>query len=388
MNNELKIGDKYFTGMLKLSQVPNWNPLYEFLKHIFGDKYKEAANGFMFMGAYRYEDIGIDFYIYKHGITRKSFVLDEDGEPYELDYKLIKYKDSEFSSGYNYDHFVQGASKMSYSDMYNYIYQDIVKMVNKACEENNCKIPNDQFMMKYSDYAILRDKLLKKHGINVISVNKDDDFKNLKMENNKTKNRLYEMFERVCGVRLINESEENKIDFGVLVKGYIKGSMELISSLVRSDDIKKQSSSSDDKQGNYATIDKDSDIDNNNEFSTEIALDNARTLVNDFNRVGLDRFVSEYVDEDSLINIYKDIRLIFDNINDEYNNMVINKKIDLLKLGELIFFSRNGDTKDSVKFGLVLLINEIIDELNIKPVDFSVSKGKLIFFDNGKGILV
>lgn len=219
MNNELKIGDKYFTGMLKLSQVPNWNPLYEFLKHIFGDKYINAADGFMFMGAYRYEDIGIDFYIYKHGITRKSFVLDEDGEPYELDYKLIKYKDSEFSSGYNYDHFVQGASKMSYSDMFNYIYQDIVKMVNQACEGNDCKIPDDQFLMRYADYAILREKLLKKLGIKSISVNNTDDFKNLKIESNKTKNRLYEMFERVCGVRLINESEENKIDFGILVKG-------------------------------------------------------------------------------------------------------------------------------------------------------------------------
>ena len=35
--------------MKKLFDSPPWEPLYNFLKQIFGDDYKEAANQWMFM---------------------------------------------------------------------------------------------------------------------------------------------------------------------------------------------------------------------------------------------------------------------------------------------------------------------------------------------------
>jgi len=380
MDNELKFGDKYFNGMLKLSEVPDWNPLYEFLKHIFGDKYKKAANGFMFMGAYKYEKIDTDFYIYKHGITRKSFVLNDQGEPYELEYKLIKYNNPESKVGHSYDHFIQGASKMSYTDMFNYIYENIVKMVNRACEENDCKIPDDEFLMGYSDYVILREKLLKKHGIKSITINKDDDLNNIKLENNKTKTRLIEMFDKICGVNLIKESIDSS-DMNIIIQGYIKGAMDILSGVIKAEDSMYRKSNDSEYAGDEEEI-----VDNGMDFSQEVSYENIRRLIQDYNRVGLNQFISNFVDCDSMLDIYSDIKKVIEisgsNIIEDVKN-----SIGLKTFGSYILFSRNDRLSNPfsrIKDGLK--IKEATNEIGM--VDFSVDRGNLIFFKDGTGSIV
>jgi hypothetical protein len=209
------------------------------------------------------------------------------------------------------------------------------------------------------------------------------------MESNKTKTRLYEMFDRVCGVRLMEDETKNNprksIDYQTLIKGYIKEAMDLISIEVRIYDSFKQ----DDESGNTKHVEADIDdeeylMGSGKEFSLEVAFDNARNLVNDYNRVGLDKFISDYVDEDNLIEVYDYLKLIFDNIDDNIIIGMMDYPINYLKLGAIILLLRN----DNHSKGIDTIVSNVIKELNIGGVDFSVSDGKLIFVKDGEGKVV
>lgn len=163
--------DNYFNGMLILTDPirggsPIWSPLYKFLKHIFHEKFKEAANGFMFYGSYRIESDNLDVYQYRHGITRKYFYLDVDGQPIEIDFAW----DPKVR-----DNYVRGVKTLSNEEQFKIIYKDLIKAIAKACEENDCEVPEDSYMMSYNDFKILRDKMLEKHGYNVSTLKSIND---------------------------------------------------------------------------------------------------------------------------------------------------------------------------------------------------------------------
>ncbi len=170
--NLFESDDKYFNGMLILTDVvrgdsAEWEPLYNFLKEIFQEKYKKAADGYMFYGSYRIENFdNLEVYQYRHGITRKYFYVDKNGQPYLIDFQM---------DNLTKDISVENVKKISFQEQFKIIYSDLIKAVEKACEENDCEIPEDAYLMKYSDYQVLRDKMLEKHGYNVNTVSSKED---------------------------------------------------------------------------------------------------------------------------------------------------------------------------------------------------------------------
>ena len=166
----------YFNGM-KILRDPlkndsYWEPLYLFLKHIFGDNYMNAADGFMWYGEYDtlYVDVNnkpIIYNQYRHGITRQWIEIMEDGEPIEIEFKYS-----------NEHHFISNIKSISYVDSFKKIYKNLDKILDEC--ENNCNIPKELHYIKYEDFKILRDKILNKKGYNVVSVSSEDDFNKLK----------------------------------------------------------------------------------------------------------------------------------------------------------------------------------------------------------------
>jgi len=164
--------EKYFKGMLILSDVSRgdsaeWEPLYNFLKEIFQDKYKKAADGYMFYSSFRIENFdNLEVYQYRHGITRKYFYVDKNGQPYSINFQM---------NNLTKNVTVENVKKISFQEQFKIIYSDLIKAVEKACEENDCKIPEDSYLMSYNDYRILRDKMLEKHGYQVTSIKSKED---------------------------------------------------------------------------------------------------------------------------------------------------------------------------------------------------------------------
>ena len=176
-----KIDDKYFNGMLITNDIlkgdkPIWQPLYEFLKSIFGEKYEQAADGYMFYGSYIIEDFNdLEVFQYRHGITRKYFYLDSEGQPYKIDFSYSNFKK---------DNYVSGVKKIPYQEQFKLIYSDLIKYIESACKTNDCVVPDDYYLMKYSDYKILRDKTLNKFGYNVQTIKSKKDIEDFGKELN------------------------------------------------------------------------------------------------------------------------------------------------------------------------------------------------------------
>ena len=148
----------------------NWNPLYKFLKEIFGEKYMEAADGFMYYETVRFFD-KINLSLFRHGITRKYFWLDDDGHPYEVKQEWNRELQ---------DSIPQFAKEITKEEAFKYIYSDLIRYVGEACKSGNCEVPKDIYLMSYSDYKDLRDDMLKKAGYNVVTISKQDDIEDLR----------------------------------------------------------------------------------------------------------------------------------------------------------------------------------------------------------------
>lgn len=173
--------NRFFNGMEVVLDIQKdevkWEPLYKFLENIFHDKHKEAADGFMFYGAYkaiRFKNPPT-FYQYRHGITRKYFWLDEKGEPYDLIFEIRPNLPADWKRSENDPYYLARYEKISYQDAFKNIYKDLINSIKKACETNNCEIPEDNYLMSYSDYKILRDQMLEKAGYKVFTITDKQD---------------------------------------------------------------------------------------------------------------------------------------------------------------------------------------------------------------------
>lgn len=150
------------TRDLEVGTNEKWEPLYRFLEPIFGDKYVAAADGFMFMNARSIESEpkkGMVLFWYKHGITRKYVVLDQEGNPYELE-----------MTGDDFDE-VANLRPQSNEAAYQKVYGSIEKFIKD--NPNSESIP-DGVLSDYKAYKQWRDKFAAANGYNVNTVTKDD----------------------------------------------------------------------------------------------------------------------------------------------------------------------------------------------------------------------
>lgn len=184
VSNIFEEKERTFNGMVNVKDTllgeQVWAPLYYFLEHIFHEKNIDAADGFMFYGAYkatRFKEQPI-FFQYRHGITRKYFWLDENGVPYDLKFELRPNLPLDWKKTEKDPYYLARFEKKSFEETFNYIYKDLINSIKKACEYNNCEIPEDSYLMSYSDYQILRDKMLDKEGYKVVTIKNLSDIKN------------------------------------------------------------------------------------------------------------------------------------------------------------------------------------------------------------------
>lgn len=145
-----------------------WEPLYIFLKNIFGDKYKDAADGFMYMGhvdELNGKKLGKTFYEYKHGITRKYVILDEDGNTYKFDY--------------NYQNDISALVNISYEEAFKNVYKNL-GFYAKGYEKETGEKLKDIYLISYSKFRKYRDELLNDMGYNTMTLDKNKDIDKLK----------------------------------------------------------------------------------------------------------------------------------------------------------------------------------------------------------------
>jgi hypothetical protein len=141
-----------------LNREEDWTPLTIFLKGIFEDNYKEALDGFMFMGVIEFWD-GAIVYDYKHGITRKAITLLENGDSVLplYDTRLVMNHETGRNKS---ETFVAEIVKRSTQDTFQHVYKDIDKMM--FTEKGIFTAYNREYLEK-------RDNFLKEKGYNVIS---------------------------------------------------------------------------------------------------------------------------------------------------------------------------------------------------------------------------
>lgn len=120
-----------------------WKPLYNFLKEIFGDDYKNAADSCMYFGTMNISGTVVSQY--KHGVTRRYITVDDNGNPYNLHDKKL--------------------TKTTYKEAFDKFYEDIEKF---------SFIGGNPYFTKYSEYAEKRDNALKELGYNVITKKIDE----------------------------------------------------------------------------------------------------------------------------------------------------------------------------------------------------------------------
>jgi len=154
--------------MRELFYNPPWEPLYNFLKPIFGDSYEEAANQWMFMEKAHYLDDGL--YFYKNGITRKYLVVDKDGKPFNV----LKRKDDPERNWDTWQDDDLGtiliAEEIPAGQAFKTAYNDIEKFVKFASDEE--KSP---YLVGYnSEWKCNLYSKLKDMGYKVIGIDDTD----------------------------------------------------------------------------------------------------------------------------------------------------------------------------------------------------------------------
>jgi hypothetical protein len=145
---------------------------------------------------------------------------------------------------------------------------------------------------------------------------------------NKVKNRLYEMFDKVCGTNFINEayvdSEGNlkallsQDELNEILKGYIECALWTEEERLRDEATDELEDSED--------------------------MDEIEKLINlkgKFEKKNFVSFVSDDIDVDSRINAYNDIKKFIEDAGDEAIEEAIEEN-GLFQLGMDIWFTRNG----------------------------------------------
>lgn len=155
-----------------------WEPLYKFLEPIFGEKYKKAANAFMYMstvnGRIRKDENfePLNVIQYKNGITRKSMLLDEEGNSYTI---ISSWKDE-----------IREFEKISVKETFDKVYEDYNLFI-KEMEDDGYVLSDEQkkdiYTMSYSEYRDWRDNFLTRKGYNVSTVS-GDNFKDFVIPGN------------------------------------------------------------------------------------------------------------------------------------------------------------------------------------------------------------
>ncbi len=145
-----------------ISEEVRWNPLYVFLKHIFEDKFEDASDGFMFMGAVKYWD-GIIIYEYKHGITRRVIKLLENGTPVKVE---VDFRKEIINRKTLYNNYILAIHEASYHETIKYVYENIEKFYGV----------DDGVFTKYSEYVVKRDEKLTELGYNVVTVSNKTEY--------------------------------------------------------------------------------------------------------------------------------------------------------------------------------------------------------------------
>jgi hypothetical protein len=191
------------------------------------------------------------------------------------------------------------------------------------------------------------------------------------------------MFNKVCGVNLINEDVENvsSVDINKIMAGYIKDTMTILSGATdrRSNEKPDKPDNYDDGDVEYADQEGDEE-----DFGEKIGFDNIAKLVEIYRSMNIENFISEHIEEDSQIELYNDIKFI---IKDCGNNS-ISVFIDawgLEKFGGYILYMRNKIM--SLKHLNNIHINKLHEACDkIGGVNFDVYQGKLVYVKtNQKG---
>lgn len=148
---KLLITEGQFKLILEAVVNPDWQPLYKFLLQIFGDKYLNVANGFLFMG--KEEQQGETLWFYKNGMTRKTIVLDYDGTPYIRNLETKRYEIESFINAFNrvFD-----------------IYNDLITTMEKDGYELSDETKKDIYTLDYKEFEDWRNKFLLKKGYRII----------------------------------------------------------------------------------------------------------------------------------------------------------------------------------------------------------------------------
>jgi len=158
--------------MRDLFYNPPWQPLYNFLKPIFGDSYMEAANQWMFMEKAYYlpEDYCGSLYFYKNGITRKYLVLDKNGVPYNV--KKRKDTTGDWDTWQDRDlSTVLIANQIPVGQAFKEVYDNIENFTKFAIGEE----PKSPYLVGYNDdFKCNLYSKLKELGYKVIGIDDTD----------------------------------------------------------------------------------------------------------------------------------------------------------------------------------------------------------------------
>lgn len=153
------------------SKEDDFEFLYSWLKEIFGDKYLDAADSFMYMDGYYSPTHKKSFKVYKHFRTRRTLLLDVDGEPYKILKKNKQYNPVEIE-------------RISNQEAFSNIYSQLIKWREdyerreaageNLCVDGVCLKPS--FFEKQTDVFPLIMKQLEKAGYKVLRGRTPEDF--------------------------------------------------------------------------------------------------------------------------------------------------------------------------------------------------------------------
>lgn len=153
---------KKMMGLLTENQEEwsEWTPLYRFLSPIFGEKHKKAADAWMYMMVDKDNIKGMDVWVYKNGMTRKSLILDIKGESYVLNPKTKELQKEKFAEAF----------KRVYQD-YDKIIQEMIDDGYQLSQEDK----NDIYMLSYHEYKKWREDFLQRKGFTSKTVDGEDE---------------------------------------------------------------------------------------------------------------------------------------------------------------------------------------------------------------------
>lgn len=153
-----KIVNKYDSPSIEIDiteRTEMFNPLYEWLYNFFSDDYQKAANQFMFMGAEKpWKESKKTLYYYKHGMTRKYLVVDNQGTPFSINRENIKL-----------DNIISSIEVMTYLASFKKVYGDLENNIKQVHGDSE----NPYFVSYNQDYIKKRTDFLNKKGVKTLS---------------------------------------------------------------------------------------------------------------------------------------------------------------------------------------------------------------------------